>query len=107
MKHVAPLIDLAQGETQAALGQMEAALEAYEQAEARGAEMGMRPTIWQAQAGAARALDALSRPAEADAKRQAARSTIDEIAALFQDAGLREQFVEDALSQIRGLVAVG
>jgi hypothetical protein len=106
MKQVLPLIDLAEGDAQAALGQPAAALEAFERAEAQAAAMGMRPMTWKAQAGAARALDALKRPDEAGAKRQRAQVMVEEIAGLFEDADLRQQFTEEAMERIRGAVAV-
>lgn len=64
--------------------------------------MKMRPLVWQAHAGAAQLLAAMGRAAEADAKRQAARAMIDEIAGLFEDDNLRAAFVESARKKIDG-----
>lgn len=95
-------IALVDARVSAARGDTAHALDQFARAEQRASEMKMRPIVWQARAGAAKVLAAMSRTAEADAKRQAARAMIDEIAGLFQDAELRAAFVESAMKKIDG-----
>lgn len=90
------LIALTQGRVSAAQGDDEQALAAFARAESLALEMGMRPIVWQARAGAAVALSGLGRNAEAEAKRREAKAVIDEIAGLFQDAELRSKYVDNA-----------
>jgi len=100
MRHIYPLIGLAQGQVQAALGQPALALAAYEQVDAQAAAMGMRPFLWQAKAGAAAALDALGRPAQAESKRESARLMIDEIAGMFESDEMRAAYSTAALAAL-------
>jgi hypothetical protein len=58
--------------------------------------MQMRPIVWQSRARGARALAALGRTAEAEAKRAAAQLMVDEIGGLFAEPDLREKFLEQA-----------
>ena len=76
------------------------ALDQFARAEHLAIEMKMRPIVWQACAGAAALLAAMGRADEAEAKRQAARAMIDEIAALFEVEKLRAAFVESAMKKI-------
>jgi tetratricopeptide (TPR) repeat protein len=101
MRHVYPLVALTEGRVSASRQRHDEALRAFHRAESLAKELGMRPTVWQAQAGAARALEALGRASEAEAKRSEARLLIDEIAALFQDVQLRSLYLEGALAQVK------
>jgi class 3 adenylate cyclase/tetratricopeptide (TPR) repeat protein len=100
MKFLFPLVDFADAQVSAARGENERALEQFGRAEELAAAMQMRPLVWQAQAGAARALSALGHAAETEAKRRQARAVIDEIAGLFEDETLQEMFLESALGKI-------
>ena len=99
MRHFYPLVAFAEAKISAALGDMGSALERFTQAEEEALKMRMRPIAWQAQAGTARLLAALGRPGEAEAKREQARSVIEEIAASFDDAELRALFVAGAMKR--------
>jgi len=96
MAHLEPFLDWADAEISAARGDSARALEQYARAETRAAETKMRPIVWQARAGAAKVFATMGRQDEADAKRQAARAMIDEIARLFEDEKLRAAFIESA-----------
>ncbi len=102
MAYLEPSLDWADAEISVARGDQAHALELYARAEFRAVEMMMRPIVWQARAGAAQVLAAMGRQDEADAKRQAARAMIDEIAGLFQDEKLRAAFASSALRKIEG-----
>ncbi len=100
MKHIYPLVALADGDISAARGDLDHALTQYRTAEALALEMGMRPYLWQSRAGAARVLAAQGQPAEAEAKRQGARMIIDEMASLFHDPVMAEAFVTSATQKL-------
>ena len=100
MRHFYPLIALAAAQIGAVRGETESAVEKFNQAEQLALEMCMRPIVWQARAGAAQALAASGRSGEADAKRHQARAMIDEIAGLFQDDELRNQYVESTTGKL-------
>jgi tetratricopeptide (TPR) repeat protein len=89
---VLPLITLAESRLESEQGDHRLALERYERAEEAALRMGLRPIVLQARCGAAAALDALGESGQAETKRQAAQSTIDAIAGLFQDAVMRDQY---------------
>jgi ATP/maltotriose-dependent transcriptional regulator MalT len=96
MQHHYADIALVDARVSAARGDTAHALDQFARAEQLAIEMKMRPIVWQARAGAAKLLAAMGRAEEADAKRQAARAMIDEIAALFKDENLKAMFVESA-----------
>lgn len=100
MKQWYPLVADAAAQVSFARDEAERAWEHYARAEALALEMAMRPSVWQARAGAAKALHALGRASEADAKLREARAMIDEIAALFEDEKLRAAFVESAARKL-------
>ena len=100
MRHFYPLVAFAGAQISAVRGETEPALEKFSQAEHLALEMRMRPLVWQVRAGAAQALAASGRSAEADARRHQARAMIDEIAGLFQDDGLRNQYVESTTRKL-------
>jgi hypothetical protein len=62
--------------------------------------MDMRPALWQAQSGAAHALDAMGRHDEATKKRTQATDTIGSISALFKDQALCSLFTDAALKRL-------
>ena len=96
MRNWYPLVAYAEGQVSTARGDAEGALAAFGRGEEQALQMGMRPFIWQNRAAAASALEALGRPVEASAKRDAARAVIDEIADLFEDETLRGLYLESA-----------
>ncbi len=100
MRHFYPLVAFADAQISAVRGETEPALEKFSQAEHLALEMRMRPLVWQVRAGAAQALAASGRSGEADARRHQARAMIDEIAGLFQDDGLRNQYVESTTRKL-------
>ncbi|MCW5860458.1 MAG: AAA family ATPase [Caldilineales bacterium] len=96
MRNLYPLIDLTLAQIAAAAAAWNVAL-AHDTAAANEAQaLGMRPYLWQAQAGMALALAALGRDEEAEVSRTAAAATIAEIAALFKDDDLRARFLAQA-----------
>ncbi len=103
MKHLLPLVAFTDARVSAARGEPERALEFFTRTEVLALEMQMRPLVWQAQVEAAKALSALGREVEAEAKRREARALIDEIAGLFTDAQLRAMFVESAAKKSGGM----
>jgi ATP/maltotriose-dependent transcriptional regulator MalT len=96
LRHIYPLVADAEGQLAVGRGDAAGALVAFERAEQLALAMDMRPLIWQSRAKTARALAALGRVAEAEAKRAAAQSMVDEIGGLFADTDLREKFLEQA-----------
>ena len=60
----------------------------------------MRPALWQARIGASKVLRELGRTDEANAQRDGARETIDEIAGLFRYESLRAMYAENTLKQV-------
>jgi class 3 adenylate cyclase/tetratricopeptide (TPR) repeat protein len=100
-----PLIEFVAGEAAVVLGDLDGALQTFAVAEARASAMQMRPILWQAQASAARVLWQRERPGEARAKLEAARATIDEIAALFGDVELRRLFADTAAAKVDAALA--
>jgi class 3 adenylate cyclase/tetratricopeptide (TPR) repeat protein len=100
MAYLEPFLDWADAQVSAARGDNARALERYARAEERALSMKMRPTVWQARAGAAALLAAMGRARDADAKRQSARAMIDEIATLFEDEKLKAMFVESAVKKL-------
>jgi tetratricopeptide (TPR) repeat protein len=96
-----PLVYLAAGRISAAQGQMDAALEKFDQAEQFAASMGMRPIIWKARCSAAEVLEAAGQHGEAAAKWAGARAMIDEIAAGFDDEELRRKYLNNCASKLK------
>ena len=101
MKQYSPLIALTDARVSASRGDTEAALAAYLRAEDLALQMGMRPLAWQARAGAAWALSMLDRVEEASDKRRETLAMIDEIAGLFEDQQMRDQFAAAAASKLK------
>lgn len=104
MMYVHPFIELVAGQVSAARGEYEAALEQFNRAEDLALYMTMRPNVWQARAGAARALSHLGRESQAAEKRQQALDTIQEIADLFQNHDYRAMFLESAHKKLHAAV---
>ena len=100
MKHLYPLVALADGQVSGARGKSERAVESFARGEQVALEMGMRPLVWQLRAGSAQVLSASSRAEEASAKRSEALDMIDEIAGLFQDEELRASYLESAKGKL-------
>ena len=100
MAHFYPFVDMAAGSV-AAPSAPEEALEHFALAETAAIASGMRPVLWQVRAGAAGALAALGRQAEADAKLAEARETVEAIAQTFEDDTLRGLFVENAAQKLK------
>jgi ATP/maltotriose-dependent transcriptional regulator MalT len=102
LRHVLPLTLLTQGRVLAAQGDWQAALAALEQAEAGAQALEMRPYVWQARLAAAEVLETAGRAEEAQAKRQAARATIQEIGDMLEDKTLRQAYLDSALAKAAG-----
>lgn len=100
MRHHYPLTDLIKGKVLVANGEIEAGLEALEEAEEEALELSMRPIVWQARAEAAVALEASGQKELAEEKRTAAKAMVVEIANIFADQDLREAFLNGALEKI-------
>ena len=101
MREFYPMLALTAGQVSLARGEQERALEQFNRAETLGSRMTMRPLIWQAQAGAAQALAALGQESAAGVKREKARVTMDEIAALFQDQALRDSYLQTTTKKLQ------
>jgi tetratricopeptide (TPR) repeat protein len=99
MKYEYPFVSISEGHLRAALDDSNGALDEYTRAESLAMEMGMRPAIFSARAGAARMLSALGRAKEAEEKKKQARAMVGEIAELFRDKSLRAMFVESAVKK--------
>lgn len=100
LRHLSPLVELVAGRIHVGSREFELALGCFQRAEAEALVLGMTPTAWQAQAGAAGALAALDQPAAAEEKRQAGQAVIDAIAARFRNATLRDSFHTSALARL-------
>ncbi len=100
MKYLYPLLDWTDAQVSAASGNSQRALDLFVQAEALAKEMKIRPLLWQIQLSAAKMLSAMNRAQEAEAKWNAARQVVNEIAGLFRDDSLRQAFVESATAKI-------
>ena len=94
MVYFGPLIDIAAGKLHQATGHPEEAVEYFTRAADAAMKMNMRPAVWQSLEGAAEALSSLDRDEEAEAKRNQVRGIIDEIASLFKDDDLRQQYIK-------------
>ena len=93
MTHFYAMIDLAEAQLNMAKGDFEAALDRASQGETRAVERQMRPLVWQNRATAAKALSALGREQEAEAKRRETVEAIDEIARLFSSSDQRDLYL--------------
>ncbi len=101
MRNVYPLIDLTLARIAAAANAWDDALAHFTAAASEAQAMGMRPYLWQAQAGMAQAWATLGHSEEAEVSRAAAAATIAEIAALFKDDDLRARFLAQAQSDVQ------
>jgi tetratricopeptide (TPR) repeat protein len=100
MKQMYPLVYLTRGDVCMARGEIEEALRHFMRAEVDAAQMMMRPSLWQAQAGYARALEAQGHLDEAAAKRRQAVQTIGTITSLFRDQTLCSMFTAGAMKKL-------
>ncbi|HZQ08510.1 MAG TPA: adenylate/guanylate cyclase domain-containing protein [Anaerolineae bacterium] len=100
MKNFLPLLALTEAQIAAGRGDYERALQEYQRAEFYAVEMNFRPSIWQARAGAAKMLDALGHPDQANEKRAQAYAMIDEIARMFSNENERTLFIESARQKV-------
>ena len=96
MKYYYPLIDLAQGMLHSTSKEHDEALEAFAKSEQMALEMGMRPLALRAQAGIVAELVAAGRESEAEATRERARQTMQEVVAGLSRDDVREQFMASA-----------
>jgi class 3 adenylate cyclase/tetratricopeptide (TPR) repeat protein len=101
MREFYPMLALTGGQVSLARGEQKRALKQFNRAEELGSRMTVRPLIWQAQAGAAKALAALGQESEAALKKQQALATIDEIAARFQDYALRDIYLQTTAKKLQ------
>ena len=101
MKHLYPLVSLANGHVNAALGEPEQALEEFTRAEGLALEMGMRPSVVQARTGMVQALAAIGRSGESEEKLEQTRAMIDEMAGLFEDEHLKAMYVNHATKKLQ------
>jgi tetratricopeptide (TPR) repeat protein len=102
MRHLVPLLELAEARLDVARHQPERAVERLTHAAAAAQEMGMRPLAWQTRAEAAAVLDGCGRSDEAAAVRREAQAIVDEIAALFQNDEWRALFLQAAAAKLAG-----
>jgi len=100
MQNILPLTYSTMGKVLAAQGEVEGALQAFEQAESAALKLGMRPAVWESRLAAAELLEQAGQEEEAQRKRAEARATIEEIAVLLQDETLREAYVGHTLEKI-------
>ncbi len=100
MKHFYPVIEFAEANLSMVRENPDEALIAFTRGEERAAEIGAHPWMWQNQAGAAQALDALGRADDASAKRKEAESSIAQIASNFEDPELKKLFLDHATSTL-------
>ena len=99
MKHLYPLVALAEAQVNLAKGQNERALEDFERCESLALEMQMRPLVLQSRLGAAQILNESGQSDQAAAKQADARAMIEEMAGLFEDDALRRMFIESEESK--------
>ena len=100
MRHLYPLMSLAEAQLNLAREDAEGGLEKLIQAEELALAMDMKPWVWQARAGAAQVLSKLGRPDEAAGKRSGALATVYEIAGGLEDEELRALYLEGAIQKI-------
>jgi tetratricopeptide (TPR) repeat protein len=103
----APFTALVQGKVllagalSGAHGELEAGLASLAQAVELAGQCQIRPVIWKAHVAAAQALAAAGQPVLAEQHRAEAQAMVAEIAGLFENQDLRQQFLSSALQQIR------
>ncbi len=95
MRHYSPLTNLILGQVLVNDGDCEAGLEALKRAEAEAHSLEMRPILWRAKQAMGQALEGLGQADEAEAKRSEAMAVAEEIAGRFEDAELRQAYVEN------------
>jgi class 3 adenylate cyclase/tetratricopeptide (TPR) repeat protein len=93
-------VSLVEGRISDAQGDRETALSKFYEAESISKKLGLRPFIWEAQAGAAKVLAVLGRSSEAETKRAEALAMIDQIAGLFKNEEWRKLYIENARSKV-------
>jgi class 3 adenylate cyclase/tetratricopeptide (TPR) repeat protein len=96
MRHYSPFTNLILGQVLLAGGNCEAGLAALKRAEVEARSLGMRPILRQASLGMGQALDGLGQADLAAVKRKQARAVAEEIAGGFEDAELRQAYLENA-----------
>jgi class 3 adenylate cyclase/tetratricopeptide (TPR) repeat protein len=105
MRDAFPLLRLAQARLHLARGDQAAdaygpAVAAFDRAAELAASAGLRPTLWQAHAGAARALTLIGQPEQAAARLAQARAVVEDIAAGMSQDNNRRAYLDSALAQI-------
>ena len=100
MNHVAPFIHLAIGKLYMARGEVNPAIERFSLAETTAQALGYRPTVWQAQASTAEALQNSGKNEQADQKRTQALEMVNQIESFFEDQELRDVFIANAMNAI-------
>jgi len=100
MNHVMPFISLSMGKVHLAKGEVDAAVEKFTQAESTAQALGYRPTVWQAQASLAQALQMADQHDEASKKHSEALKVVNEIESFFEDEELHSIFVANALQTL-------
>ena len=100
MRHLYPLLSLAEANLNLARENAAGALDSFNRAEQLALEMDMKPWAWQARGGAAQVLAGLGRQDEANAKRSEALATINEIANQFRDDQLGALYPADAAKKL-------
>jgi hypothetical protein len=88
------LTQLTLGKVLAARGEVEGALEAFDQAESETTTLSLRPIVWQARLAAAQALEA------ARAKLAVVRAMVEEIKGLITDETLRSAYLQNTLEKV-------
>lgn len=97
MKHAEPLVSLSMGKLYMAKGEIQAAIVQFSKAEDSAQDLGYRPTVWQAQASLAQALQMTDLSDEAGKKRSQALEVVNEIESFFDDEELRRIFTTNAM----------
>ncbi|MDX1615307.1 MAG: adenylate/guanylate cyclase domain-containing protein [Candidatus Promineifilaceae bacterium] len=101
MAHIMPQVQLTLGKVLAANDENAQALAALDEAVSRAQALEMAPFVWQAHAAAADLLARLGRSDQAAQRREAARATIQTIAAGLEDDALRRAYLDNTMGQIR------
>ena len=100
MKILYPQFDISEGLLRSKQGDLEGAVEKFDQAEALSQEMGLRPLLWKARAGLAGVFAAQGDDIRAQEKRGEAKTVVDEIALHFKDPELRRSYLVNAGKQL-------
>ena len=85
----------------AASGDPNTAVKQFEQAENSALEMNLRPFVWQACTGAAKALLEAQQDSLAGEKKEQAIAMINEIGGLFEDQEMRALYLANAIRRIK------